>query len=480
MTTYWNKKIAVALIALVVAPSAFFLAPAKAQAQWAVIDPTNLIQNTVQALISGQLNIKEYVLDPLAHMAARQAIQSIIRSTVNWANSGFEGSPAYVTNLRQDLRRLADVEADRFLNELGISGSINSPFRDQVVAGLRGSYLRSTGSNAFFERSRYTLDQYSQNPEAFYRGDTSQGGMTAWVEAWRNDQNNIFGAFRSAREELERRVAEAVGDRVTQLSWSRGVFSWCTEPEVLAEGETSTNSGGTSSAPVAPEGVELTQGATGGSANCQVQTPGSWIHDRIERSLGSDIDSLISADEINEVIGALLSGLANKIMGGDGFAGLSRPSPGGGASPVDAAVDAGIVDPSLSNNIANIITGQVEELQRFRSSWQTIKDAAQEVYDECSNKRNRAEEIIDEADTAIAKADVALEALGEISTQIMSSDSEQIRLGQSAYETLNASGILPSGSEIARAVRESQSNENIQPMTLRTEMERAFPPLCLD
>lgn len=460
------RTLAALLAVALLAPSLFFVAPSKAQAV-VFTDPVNLVQNTLQAVISGEINVKEFVLDPLAHAAARMAIQSIIRSTINWANSGFEGSPAYVTNLRQDLRRLADREADRFLGQLAASGAIDSPFRDQVVSGIRGSYRRATANNAFFEQRRYTLDEFATNDEAFINGDLSQGGLSAWVEAWRNDQNNVFGAFRSANQELQRRVSEATGDRVTQLSWSRGVFSWCSEPEGAE-------------APV--EGTELTQGPAGGSAECQVQTPGSWIHDRIERSLGADIDSLISADEINEVVGALLNGLANKIIGGSGFAGLSQPSQGGGPSAVDAAAGTQANDPLLSGNFTGVIAGQADQIERFKDNWESIRDAAAQVQEVCSNDtlEARANVILTEANAAIAKADAALAELGQIRTKLLSNDTEDMREGYAQYEALSASNRLPSGAEMARSVRESQNDEDISPMTLRTEMERALQRSCRD
>ena len=43
------------------------------------------------AFSSGSLFTKEYILDQLAYILAKEALNSMVDSIVNWANSGFEG-----------------------------------------------------------------------------------------------------------------------------------------------------------------------------------------------------------------------------------------------------------------------------------------------------------------------------------------------------------------------------------------------------
>ena len=53
-------------------------------------------------------------LQHAALIAARTAIQSVTRSTVNWIRSGFHGSPGFETNLGVNLQRLEDGVAMDF------------------------------------------------------------------------------------------------------------------------------------------------------------------------------------------------------------------------------------------------------------------------------------------------------------------------------------------------------------------------------
>src|SRR5690606_23796963 len=79
---------------------------------------------------------------------------------------------------------------------------------------------------SFFNQNRFTLNQVSQDPNAFIQGDFSQGGWDAWIELWRNPQNNPLGAFHAAEQELGKRISSAEGERRTELEWGRGFLSW--------------------------------------------------------------------------------------------------------------------------------------------------------------------------------------------------------------------------------------------------------------
>lgn len=435
-----------------------------------VFDPSNMIQNTISAVADHWLVLKEGVLDPLGQTAAKVAVQSIMRSTINWANNGFNGSPAYITNLENDMRRFADYEADRFLDAYIGSGNIDSPFRDRVANTLREEFRRSTANNAFIQSSRYTLRTYAPNDEAFVRGDFSQGGLRAWVEAWRNDQNNIFGAIRSARDALNGQVRVSVSNRQTELNWSRGILSWCAEPEASAA---ATEEGPTSLTPPPP----------GGSSDCQVQTLGSFTHQRINDVLGADIASLVAADELDEMYAALLSGLANKIISGSGLFGLSQPD-STGRSPLEQAAQ-GTVATSTASRTTAVISGQIDELERYKSNWTTIKAAADSALAACENSsRDGADEsealartTISEAEAALARADAALERLTEIRAQLTASaganTTDAMRAAFAAYDELMASDVMPSGYDIARAATQSQDEAEIQPPTLVYRLNQA-------
>jgi len=65
-------------------------------------------------------------------------------------------------------------------------------------------------------------------------------------------------------------------------------------------------------------------GPTGTTEECAISKPGKTIADSLNKALGAGQDTLVTADEISEIIAALLGQLANKaITGASGLLGLS-------------------------------------------------------------------------------------------------------------------------------------------------------------
>lgn len=464
-----KKRVAASLLGLLLLlPLGVGFVPRTTHAQWAVFDALNTIQSTISAIADSEFLVVDLVIKPLVIMAARTAIQSLMRSVINWANSGFEGSPAFVDDLERNMQGLGDAVANGFIDELGIRGYINSPFRDVVIRELRASYRRSTSDSAFFERSRYNLDQYSDDPAAFQRGNFSRGGIRAWIHSWMSPFNNPGGTLRATRRELDRLVARATGSRTTQLGWNNGVLSWCgpaprppaagpdlsrvtnptasdvaaareaEEARAAAERRTALGIGTSARTSLAPRVVGCTPGQT-------VRTPGSLIHSRIEKSLGSDIDLLVAADEIDEMIGAVLQGLVNKMLGGAGFAGLSQPSPGGGPSPVDEAAapnQIGISPGNPNAGYTGIVGGQIRELEKYKKDWETLHTVALRAQARCEagdSKKELVDGAVKQSEQKIASTTEAITALTAIQTKLATSgDANQTQLIREGTEEYNA------------------------------------------
>ncbi|MBA7706325.1 hypothetical protein ES703_115177 [subsurface metagenome] len=58
----------------------------------------------------------------------------------------------------------------------------------------------------------------------------------------------------------------------------------------------------------------------------QLKTTGSEIHATIEKALGTEIDWLVSADEIAELLGAFITGVITRLTSGPGFYDYQAPS----------------------------------------------------------------------------------------------------------------------------------------------------------
>ncbi|RME30189.1 hypothetical protein D6792_01675, partial [Candidatus Parcubacteria bacterium] len=109
------------------------------------------------------------------------------------------------------------------------------------------------------------------------------------------------------------RIAEEQGTEQTLLSWNQGFFS---PPDLNAcFGNNGTLLSITADAPPL--------------SDCLRVSPGSLIKDQLERVLGMNLDRLASADEISEVIGAVVTMLIDQLFAGSGLLGANQPGEDG-------------------------------------------------------------------------------------------------------------------------------------------------------
>lgn len=262
------------------------------------IDAANIAQTTVTALKTISLSAKEFVLDGLGWAIAKAVISNIMASTIDWINSGFRGSPAFVQDLDRFLLNVGDQVAGQFLEELGGEFSfICSPFRLNIQIALALQYQNAR------ERQPYQgclLSETFDNFDAFVQGDFLQGGWNDFFTITANPgQYTEFGALLTAETTFQERLLAAKENETRTLDFGKGFLSSKVCEDV-----------------VGPNGQT--------KPSCKIVTPGDTIANRLNSVLGTSEQTLIEADEINEVIGALVSTLAVKaITGTAGLLGLS-------------------------------------------------------------------------------------------------------------------------------------------------------------
>lgn len=245
----------------------------KAHAQLAVVEiGPNMLANTWHSFI------KEQGLDAAAYALAKQLLRTLVQDVISWINSGFRGSPAFVTDLDGYLLSIADQAAGDFIygRELGF---LCSPFQLNVRAALEIQYQKSKD---FGYKSQCTLSGVLQNVQNFAQGLTT---WSDWFQVTTRTENNQYGALYLAQTELEAKIVNAQGEEIKLLDFGSGFLSMkeCTPIE-------------------------------GGGEHCIVTTPGDVIADQLNKALGAGQDELIAADEINELISALLSQLVQQVL----------------------------------------------------------------------------------------------------------------------------------------------------------------------
>lgn len=342
--TSGKRLISFGLIVSIVAANILPIFSRRAEA-FIVTDPGHTAVSSAHLALASAETAKKTikdVADSIAMVAARIAIQQVVNSTVRWAQSGFQGNPAYVTNPEQYFTDLADGIAGDF-----IAGSdlayLCSPFQTQIRLALQKAYVED-------RQFQCTLTDVVANIEAFY-GDFNQGGWDAWFSMTQNSSNNPYGAYLDAQVELDSRIASSIGLKREQLAWSSGFLSFerCTGNEVP------NGSGGTACLD-----------ANGNTAPKETVTPGVVIKEQLNKVLPSGMESLITVNHVEQLIQAFATALLSKyVFGSDGLfnrGSSSLPTDQPGSSTGTSGFNSGTVGIDIDGDGTNdiIITDESE------------------------------------------------------------------------------------------------------------------------
>lgn len=286
--------------------------------------------NSVTAWATSQLGLKEFVLDGFAWYAINIILEEMIRSITAWVNAGFpDGGPAFIQDLGGFLLNIADgIAGDFILNNTNL-GFMCSPFQLDIQFALTGQYLANRDGGLGYQPQcrissilqnikNFTVNVNGEvDLEAAYDSTTfAAGGWAWWMGATEAQENNVFGAYAKAQAALNAALRNAKGEEIKLLDFGQGFLS---RKECDSDGK-----------------------------NCQIITPGQVIESQLNEALAGGQRRLTVADEINELIGALLSQLVKHVLGGVGlFNSTTQPfqDPNTGAS-YNSLID------SLSNNPA--------------------------------------------------------------------------------------------------------------------------------
>lgn len=451
------------LIILIAAPNR------TAHAQFTTIEaPGPLLTATIAT--AGNQTVQTTImqaLNGLAWTVAKTAVQSITRSTVNWINSGFNGSPAFVSDLNQNLSNLSDTVANDFFNHLNQTAvqttgfNLTSPFQDQITQQLRQAYYQTTSNTLGL--SGYDLNGHSTDPQAFLNGDFSKGGFNAFFSASQNPANNPFGAYQLASNALWSQINAAAQQRKTELDWGKGFLPWrgnCTS---------------------ATTGTAVSLSKSEQCVGSPVKTPGSVIESQLENTLGSGVRELDLADSINEVVGALMGQLVNQVLGPGGLIGVSKPSSGGGSSYINQATSASQND-ALNTSLANGVIQNLQSNQAvattFRDEWQKVLTAAQVAQGKCGVQPNIVTTITSST-AGVQKGNAALQKIASVQAEVQAAaqstaanKSTQITTAIADYQSYLGSSVALTADEQAVAASQSSdtSSDSTAPQSMYTQM----------
>ena len=285
MSFLLKKGLSAVLIIGIVVPTSFAVVPRQAEA---IIPPAPSIQVPVADTFNFPFYFfeanKEAVFDGILFVAMKTIINEMTSGVLDWINSGFDGEPAFVVNETEFISRVSTQIFGDIYNETLTKYDL-APFVGVLTNSLITEYSEG------YSDKKYTLDQDVEDVDAFLAGDFSKGGWSGWYSLTQKPENNIFGARQQTKQEYQERVAAAQDLVTNDLNRNSGFFS---------QRDSSGN----------------------------IITPGSVIESQLENVLGSGVRQLELADEFNELIGALIGTLTNRVFSSSGLSGTVSGTPG--------------------------------------------------------------------------------------------------------------------------------------------------------
>ncbi len=232
-------------------------------------------------------------------------LDQMVDQIIGWIQG--EGKPRFVTDWAGFLQDAGSAAAGEFIQSSAL-GFLCDPIQAQIRVALSPVRRFSTSISC-------TLDQIVGNVQNFY-DDFNNGGWLAYQTLW-EPQNNVYGAFLISQEEQDRQIGRAQYNAESQAKAGNGFL-----------GGQSCNEN-----PADPNGADLDGDGKGGDipSTCQVTTPGRIVGDLASKAFTSNIDFLLTADELDEYVTAISDALINRLIvsGVDGLKNITQRGSGG-------------------------------------------------------------------------------------------------------------------------------------------------------
>jgi hypothetical protein len=236
--------------------------------------------------------------DGIAWCIVNSMIEQIANSTIAWANSGFNGSPAFIQNPSRFFGAVADKAAGSIIRDIayGATGiNVCQPFRINIAIGLAKSY-GGVGSN------RMSCGLSDITSGRFFGGITTSVGNSRtstagrpgniswndWIMVTQYDQNNPYGAAIAANQAFYAGVSRQQNNLQLEVGMNNGWlnFKKCKDPK--------------------------------NPKTCDIVTPGRLIESQLNSTLDQSKNRLVMAQKFDQMITAIVNNLIkvalNKVL----------------------------------------------------------------------------------------------------------------------------------------------------------------------
>lgn len=256
-------------------------------------------------------------LDIVAQIIAKDLSDNIVKSTIRWANTGFDGNPAYVTDPEGFFRNTASGALGDLIASDSNLGFLCSPFQAQIKLSLVRQYVEPE------TQYQCTIEQIGGNFENFVN-NFDEGGWDAWFAVSQSEAGNPYGAFLKAKLDTDQRIQNLIGLKKDELEVNTGFLNKTTcegirNPAVPTRDRIDYENGN-----ITPQvQTLLDQGwdpnkSVGACLGREVTvTPGAQIRNALDGTIASGFNRLIDVDSFDQLVGAFATGLLDRYVLGD-------------------------------------------------------------------------------------------------------------------------------------------------------------------
>ena len=311
------------IIAAAVVLSLFSILPQSAEAAVPVFETNPILTGVLPLDIPNLAEMTfEWAFKMAVEILRRQLLNMIVDQIVAWIQGG--GTPRFITDWNGFFADAIDQAGGKFLQRINL-GQLCSAFGPKLSAAF-------IPIPTFSERTSCTLSRVGANLDAFLK-DFRKGNWIAWEEMVLRPQNNVYGAYVMAWDQYEIEKSAAAKAAAAETQAGRGFLSAkrCVKPAYSYETRCTAYDDNDQCKSYTSEfgGSKVQVGCD----KWETVTPGLLVGELAAKAVGSDIDYIVSAQELKVYIAAISNAILNRIFAeGVGLLHSAFSGGGGGGS----------------------------------------------------------------------------------------------------------------------------------------------------
>ncbi len=331
------------------------------------------------AQTTGATQFKECTLDGLAFALKEGIIKNLIAATITYVNNGFNGGPAYVQNEDAYFQDQSDKLFEQYLENPNNFSSVCSAWEADVRLALASQYSTSVGGRRITQLSgtgtgtNQPVSSGSQkicplDNGGYATGETNSDYWGTFLQQTTRTEGNALTSYFNIQETFTSALQNEAEKTIRELQRNEGFF----DVTYCDDGSDTYNN-------ITGESVSIS------GQNCKVTTPGSVINEQLNQALGSDLDRLEQADELNELFSALIGQLINATFSKLGLFGTTQDRSGNSSNLLDQYAQA--ENPAVVAGSRDVLLGMLDDYQTGIDEFADIK---RQTIDHLFNARESA------------------------------------------------------------------------------------------